>query len=100
VAEAILRKNAARLGSLLKKATEKYGPRDSFVEAGGFFKNEAYRSLVESESGCTLLDPGLPPVYGACVEALRRADRSIPAGFRKKFIKTYGGYDAENRDAQ
>ena len=89
-ADAILRKNAKRLGLLLRTARQRYGAGEEFVQAGGFFQNARYCQMVEAESGCKLVDPGLPPVYGACVEALRRTGREIPPTFREKFRESYG----------
>jgi len=94
VSERILQKNADRLGLLLKTAMKKFGGIDTFVEAGSFFKCTAFKEMVEIKSGCRLVDPGLPPIYGACVEALRRGGENIPTDFRKKFIKSYGGQNA------
>ena len=91
----ILEKNAAHLARLLQSAKERYGA-DEFICGGGFFRNQTFRKMVEEKSACTLKFPKLPPVCGACIEALCRADRAIPEDFRINFEKSYGGKYAEN----
>ncbi len=90
VSLAILEKNAERLAALLKCAKKRYGAEE-FICAGGFFRNAIFRKMVEEKSGCTLLQPDLPPVYGACIEALYRMKRTTPEDFRANFEKSYGG---------
>ena len=86
----ILEKNAAHLARLLRSAKERYGA-DEFLCGGGFFRNEAFRQMVAVKSDCTLLSPNLPPVCGACIEALCRLKSPIPEDFRTNFEKSYGG---------
>lgn len=88
-AEKILKKNADRLGLLIRTAQQRFGAGDAFVRAGSFFQSKRYCALVEEASGCKLVDPGLPPVYGACIEAMRRSGRQIPKDFREKFHESY-----------
>lgn len=89
VCHAILEKNADRLALLLRTACTRFGAEE-FMMAGGFFKNRVYRELVEKKSGCALIDPPLPAVAGACIEALRRSGVPVPADFRENFEKSYG----------
>ena len=91
----IMEKNAAHLARLLLSAKERYGA-EKFICGGGFFRNEAFRKMVEEKSACTLISPKNPPVFGACIEAMCRIGLTIPEDFRINFEKSYGGKYAEN----
>ena len=84
----ILNRNAQYLAKLLRLAKEKYGIAD-FLAAGGFFKNQIYREMVESACGFALHYPEEPPVYGACIEAMNRAGIPIDEHFRDNFMRSY-----------
>ena len=85
----ILEQNAQRLASLLKAAVEQYDAPTQAVAAGSFWKAEIFREMVQKLSGVTVWVPELPPVYGACVEAMALA--GLPAGpdFLKNFTESY-----------
>lgn len=85
----ILRNNAARLGLLLKTAVERYDAPRQAVAAGSFLKDDLFREMVQEMSGVKLLMPELPPVYGACIEAMRLAQIPIPEGFLENFTQSY-----------
>lgn len=85
----ILRRNAEYLAKLILAASAQYGISE-FVAAGGFFKNQIYRDLVEEACGFPLYYPDVPPVYGACVMAMDKAGIEIGKQFRETFIKSYG----------
>ncbi len=80
----ILEKNAERLAQLLCSARERFD-RTEFICAGGFFRNDRFRTLVEAKSGCKLISPALPPVCGACIELMFRMNRKVPEEFRTNF---------------
>lgn len=85
----VVRANAARLGLLIKTAVERYGEPAQIVVAGSFLKSDIFRTMVEEKAGVTLELPELPPVYGACVEALRREGISVGPEFRQNFMESY-----------
>lgn len=86
---AILRENADRLGLLIKTAVERYGMPAQVVTAGSFLKSDIFRTMVEERADVKLELPELPPVYGACIEAMRAADMEIPPEFRQNFMESY-----------
>lgn len=85
----ILRDNAQRLADIIKTAVRRFGASDEFVAAGGFFNNATFRKMVEAAAGIHLTLPDVPPVYGACVEALRGEQMPIPENFHKNFMESY-----------
>ena len=85
----ILEENAARLGLLIRTAITRYGAPPQIVGAGSFLQSELFRSMVEQQAGMTLDLPTLPPVYGACVEALRAEGIPIDPEFRNNFTNHY-----------
>ena len=96
----ILRENAQRLAMLLKTAADRYDAPAEAVTAGSFLKDDIFRNMVQTLSGMTLYMPELPPVYGACVEAMRMSQRRITAEFTENFTETYRRIaNAENRNA-
>lgn len=86
---AILRQNAQRLGQLLMAAVTQYDAPRQAVAAGSFLKDPLFREMVRDVSGITLVMPELPPVYGACVEAMRLAKLPIPEDFLENFTTSY-----------
>lgn len=89
-AKSILNKNARYLGNLIKEIKKKYGINSDFIAMGGFFENNPfYREMVENYSQTSLVITDFPPVYGACVEAVRRNGRNLPENFGDNFIKSY-----------
>ena len=88
-AMSILVENAQRLADIIKTAIRRFGMPEETVAAGGFFQNTLFRSIVEQKAGIRLTMPDVPPVYGACVEALRFENYPIPEGFHKNFIESY-----------
>ena len=85
----ILQSNAQRLADIIKTAVRRFGTPEEFVAAGGFFNNVIFRSMVERAAGVHLTLPDVPPVYGACVEALRGEQIPIPENFHKNFMESY-----------
>lgn len=85
----ILRDNAARLALLINTAMERYGAPAQIVTAGSFLKSDIFRTMVEEKVGVKLELPDLPPVYGACIEAMRTVDMEISPEFRQNFVESY-----------
>lgn len=85
----ILSQNADRLAALIRTAVKRFGTPEEFVVAGSFFKNDLFRTMVEQKADVHLTMPAVPPVYGACVEALRMENLPIPEKFQKNFMETY-----------
>lgn len=85
----ILEQNAQRLGKLLAVAVERYDAPTEAVAAGSFLKADIFRQMVQEKSGVTLYLPELPPVYGACVEAMRLVQQPIPEHFLQNFTEGY-----------
>ena len=88
-AQAILQENAKRLALLIRTAIEHHGMPGQIVAAGSFLKKELFRSLVQQQAGVQLTMPDIPPVYGACIEALRADGAAIPEGFHERFLESY-----------
>jgi len=85
----VLDQNADRLAALIRTAVKRFGTPEEFVAAGSFFKNNLFRTMVEEKADVHLTMPEAPPVYGACVEALRMEGVPIPVKFSKTFLETY-----------
>ena len=88
-AVSILQENAKRLAMLIRKAVTRHGTPGQIVASGGFFQNELFRTMVEKQAGVRLTMPDLPPVYGACVEALRSEGVSVSQNFHQNFWESY-----------
>ena len=86
---AILRENAGRLAFLIQKTMEAYGTPTQVVGGGSFLECDLYRKMIEEQAGITFEMPGLPPVYGACVEVLRRENVIPGENFRENFMNSY-----------
>ncbi len=89
VSHQIMQKNANRLGMLMRTAKERYGTDGVFVASGGFFSSEVFCQMVQEASGCKLYLPELPPIYGACVEAMRQSNIAVNEEFKKNFTESY-----------
>ena len=85
----ILQENADRLGGLLAAAVRLYDAPGQAVAAGSFLKDDIFRTMVQDVSGVSLWLPELPPVYGACVEAMRLCGLPIDENFLKNFTDSY-----------
>lgn len=85
----ILQNNAQRLADIIKTAVRRFGEPEEFVASGFFLKHALFRDLVENAAGIRLTIPDVPPVYGACVEALRGEGISIHDDFHKNFMESY-----------
>lgn len=85
----ILNENAQRLADIIETAIRRFGLPEEFVAAGSFFQNDLFRSIVERKAGIKLTLPDVPPVYGACIEALRSENIPIPTGFHDTFMESY-----------
>lgn len=85
----ILNENAQRLADIIETAIRRFGLPEEMVAAGGFFQHALFRSIVERKAGIKLTLPDVPPVYGACVEALRSKNVPIPENFRDVFMESY-----------
>ncbi len=88
-AKRILQENAKRLALLIKTAVAQHGIPGEFVAAGEFLKHCCFREMVEQQAGVKLTIPELPPVYGACVEALRSEGVQVGGAFRQNFKDSY-----------
>lgn len=88
-AKNILEANADRLGKLIELAKKEYCAPDTFVCAGGFFKNTLFKNMLEQKSKIKLYSPLTPPVYGACLECMRLCGIDLDNSFRQNFIESY-----------
>ena len=88
-AKQILQENAKRLALLIQTAVERHGKPSQVVAAGHFLKEEAFRRLVQKAAGVELTVQELPPVYGACVEALRFQNITVTDEFHQNFQESY-----------
>jgi len=85
----ILQSNADRLALLIKTALKRYGMPAQIVTAGSFITSDIFRAMVESKIGIKLKLPDIPPVYGACIEAMRLGNMPVPSEFRQNFTDSY-----------
>ncbi|NLD87187.1 MAG: hypothetical protein GX633_02885 [Clostridiales bacterium] len=85
----ILLRSAKRLSVLMSAAVERYSAPRSFIAAGGILKSDYFRYICRRESGFELINPTLPPVFGACVEAMRAEGFRTDESFRKNFAESY-----------
>ena len=85
----ILRDNAKYIASLLRTAVMQHGSGADVVAAGGFAQNDLFRSMIEEEAEMKLTLPDLPPIYGACIEAMRLDGVVADDCWRQKFHETY-----------
>jgi len=85
----ILQANADRLALLIRTAMERYEVSCQIVTAGSFLKSDIFRTMVEEKVGVKLELPELPPVYGACVEAMRTGNMEIAPEFYQNFLESY-----------
>ena len=85
----ILRENAARLALLIRTAYNTYGAPAQIVGGGSFLSCDLYRNMVQEQANVTIELPGLPPVYGACVETLRLEGLTPGDTFFENFKSTY-----------
>ena len=88
-AMSILRENAERLAMLIRDAIKNHGTPVQIIATGDFLGNSMFRELVEQYAGVKLTIPENPPVYGACVEALRAEKLSVPEEFLQNFTDSY-----------
>lgn len=85
----ILHDNAERLALLIRTAVKHLGTQSEIVAAGSFLKHDLFRNMVEEQAGVKLVMPDIPPVYGACVEALRAAGVAVNESFHRNFVDSY-----------
>lgn len=85
----ILRENAKRLATLIVTAQKTYGEPAQIVGGGSFLGCELFRNMVQDQAQVKIEMPQLPPVYGACVEALRLENILPDAVFYKNFKESY-----------
>ena len=85
----ILEANTDRLSILIKHARKEYGAPDTFICAGGFFKNNIFKNMLERKAEVNLFVPKTPPVYGACIECMRLCGISCDKSFQNNFIESY-----------
>lgn len=88
-ARQILRNNAQRLALLIQKAVSENGRPEQIIATGSFMRHESFRVLVEQLAEIKLTPPELPPVYGACVEALRAEGLQTRESFLQNFADSY-----------
>ena len=85
----ILKENAQRLADLIQTAIRRFGVPEEIVASGSFIQHKIFKTMVENMAEVKLTLPDVPPVYGACVEALRAVGLTAPADFRRIFLETY-----------
>ena len=85
----ILQENAKRLAQLITTAIGKHGMPGQIISVGSFLRNDMFRSMVEQQAGIRLIMPDIPPVYGACIEALRGRGVAISSSFHQNFLESY-----------
>lgn len=85
----ILRENAERLSLLIRDAIRNHGMPSQLIATGDFLGNGMFRELVEQYAAVQLTIPENPPVYGACVEALRLEKLPIAEEFSRNFMESY-----------
>lgn len=88
-AQTILQENAQRLALLIRTAVSRHGAPKQIVASGSFLKNALFRTMVENQAGIRLMLPDMPPVYGACVEALRAEGVAAGPDFHQNFMESY-----------
>ena len=89
-AHLIIEQDAAELALLIQHARKNYGAPDEFLCAGGFIKNEYFKTMLEKKSQTTLYYPKSDTVvYGACLECLRlcgiQPDENFAANFKESY---------------
>lgn len=90
-AERVISRNAARLAELLNIGIRQYGARSRAVVGGGIFEHHGDIMIpcIQRSVEIELVSSGLPPVYGACRQAMRGFEADIPKTFYEKFMETY-----------
>ena len=86
---AILERNAGYIAKLLRAATGRYGGDIEFIADGGLMRHEPFRRMISQRAGVALRLQELPPVFGACIEALRLSGTEPTDAWRNHFRDTY-----------
>lgn len=92
-ASRILDENARALASLLNTGVELYGAKAVAVASGGILEHytDIMSERIARYSDVRLKVSKLPPIYGACKQALIAAECGISEEFYDNFKKTYTG---------
>lgn len=90
-AVSVISKNAARLAELLNTGVEHYGARPRAVVGGGIFEHywDIMTANIRKYTETELVSSGLPQVYGACREAMRGFEATVPDTFYQNFKDSY-----------
>lgn len=91
-AQRIVLKTAARLADLLNLATQKYGAKPFAVASGGLIKHnrEILLPLIKKYTNVCISIPDVPPVYGACHNAVKLSGK-VGKNFYDNFKNSYRG---------
>lgn len=88
-ARKIISSNADRVALLIKTAQKRLNYTGKIVACGGLFKNEIFKNAIQSRINSTLYCPPIGAIYGACVEAMKMADKKANPEFCANFEKSY-----------
>lgn len=91
-AQNIIDKTARRLAELLNLATEKYGATPYAVASGSVIKHnkEILLPMIRKYTNVCIYVPEVPPVYGACRNAVKLSGE-VGEQFSEKFKNSYRG---------
>ncbi|MBO5214303.1 MAG: XRE family transcriptional regulator [Clostridia bacterium] len=89
----IVDETAQALARLLNAGVSLHGARPVAVASGGIFEHhgDVVLSHLKKYSSVTLLQTGLPPIYGACRKACKPQAGKCSEDFYNNFSNTYGG---------
>jgi len=85
----VLQENARRLADIILTAVRRFGKPDEFVASGELLQCQLFRNIVEQMADIHLTMPDIPPVYGACIEALKMDNASVSPNFHSIFMESY-----------
>jgi N-acetylglucosamine kinase-like BadF-type ATPase len=90
---AIIEKNVKHLAELLNCGIHKHNARPMAIASGGIF--ERYEDILHSEivkyTDAKIVTSKLPPIYGACRQAVGLLKDEIPNEFYENFKRSYNG---------
>ena len=90
----IVDETAQALARLLNAGVSLHGARPVAVASGGIFEHhgDVIFSHIKKYSNVTLIQTGLPPIYGACRKACKPEPGKPSEEFFNNFNNTYGGF--------
>lgn len=93
VAAKILQQNAKYLANLIATAVDVHGGGRKVILQGGIFENcsDTFLPLITQHlpDDVEFILPNLPPIYGACVECLKRFEIALNKDFYENFKNSY-----------